>query len=87
MGKIHRPAPAKAARKTDALAGLEPWKARYPEAAVLLQVDDVLVDSMRGRSTNSTRIRINLRNVPEGERPPEAPPEPDYDPWAAAPRG
>ena len=77
---------AKAAHKADALAGLERWKARYPEAAARLHVDDVLVDSMRGRSTNWTRIRINLRNVPEGERPPEEPPEPDYDPWAAAPR-
>ena len=78
---------AKAARKADALAGLERWKARYPEAAARLHVDDVLVDSMRGRSTNWTRIRINLRNVPEGERPPEDPPEPDYDPWPASPRG
>jgi len=78
---------AKAARKADALAGLERWKVRYPEAAARLHVDDVLVDSMRGRSTNWTRIRINLRNVPEGERPPEDPPEPDYDPWPAAPHG
>ena len=78
---------AKAALKADALAGLERWKARYPEAAARLHVDDVLVDSMRGRSTNWTRIRINLRNVPEGERPPEDPPEPDYDPWPAAPLG
>jgi bifunctional non-homologous end joining protein LigD len=78
---------AKAAHKAEALAGLERWKARYPQAAVLLHVDDVLVDSMRGRSTNWTRIRINLRNVPEGERPPEDPPDPDYDPWSAAPRG
>jgi hypothetical protein len=75
---------AKAARKAEALAGLERWKARYPEAAVLLHVDDVLVDSMRGRSTTWTRIRINLRNIPESERPPEDPPEPNYDPWAAA---
>jgi bifunctional non-homologous end joining protein LigD len=78
---------AKAAHKAEALAGLERWKARYPQAAVLLHEDDVLVDAMRGRSTTWTRIRINLRNVPEGERPPEDPPEPDYDPWAAAPRG
>ena len=78
---------AKAALKADALAGLERWKVRYPEAAARLHVDDVLVDSMRGRSTNWTRIRINLRNVPEGERPPEDPPEPDYDPWPAAPHG
>jgi bifunctional non-homologous end joining protein LigD len=78
---------AKAALKADALAGLERWRVRYPEAAARLQVDDVLVDSMRGRSTNWTRIRINLRNVPQDERPPEDPPEPDYDPWPAAPRG
>jgi len=78
---------AKAARMADALVGLERWKARYPEAAARLHVDDVLVDSMRGRSTNWTRIRINLRNVPEGERPPEGPSEPDYDPWSTAPRG
>jgi len=78
---------AKAALKAEALAGLERWKARYPEAAARLHVDDVLVDSMRGRWTSWTRIRINLRNVPEGARPPEDPPEPDYDPWPAAPRG
>src|ERR1700740_2720894 len=78
---------AKAARKADALAGLERGKARYPQAAARLHVDDILIDSMRGRSTTWTRIRINLRNVPESERPPEDPPEPDYDPWAAAPRG
>src|ERR1700757_4244721 len=78
---------AKAALKADALAGLERWKARYPKAAAQLHVDDVLVDAMRGRSSTSTRIRINLRNIPEGERPPEDPPDPDYDPWSAALRG
>ena len=72
---------AKAEHKEDALAGLERWKARHPEAAALLQVDDVLVDSMRGRSTTWTRIRVNLRHVPEDERPAEEPPDPDYDPW------
>ncbi|HYU25301.1 MAG TPA: non-homologous end-joining DNA ligase, partial [Thermoanaerobaculia bacterium] len=55
---------AKAERKEDALAGLERWKARHPEAAALLQVDDVLVDAMRGRSSTWTRIRLNLRHVP-----------------------
>jgi hypothetical protein len=40
---------------------------------------------MRGRSTTWTRIRVNLRHVPEAERPAEEPPDPDYDPWAAAP--
>jgi len=72
---------AKAEHEEDALAGLERWKARHPEAAGRLQVDDVLVDSMRGRSSTWTRIRVNLRHVPEGERPAEEPPDPDYDPW------
>jgi DNA ligase D-like protein (predicted polymerase) len=72
---------AKAQHKEDALAGLERWKKRHPEAAKLLQVDDVLVDSMRGRSSTWTRIRVNLRHVPEDERPAEEAPDPDYDPW------
>ncbi|HEV8658700.1 MAG TPA: non-homologous end-joining DNA ligase [Thermoanaerobaculia bacterium] len=72
---------AKARHKEDALAGLERWKGRHPEAAALLQVDDVLIDSMRGRSSTWTRIRVNLRHVPEKERPAEEPPDPDYDPW------
>jgi DNA ligase D-like protein (predicted polymerase) len=72
---------AKAEHKDDALAGLERWRARHPEAAALLQVDDILVDSMRGRSSTWTRVRINLRHVPEDQRPAEEPPDPDYDPW------
>ena len=72
---------AKAQYKEDALAGLERWKTRHPVAAALLEVDDVLVDSMRGRSSTWTRIRLNLRHVPERERPAEEPPDPDYDPW------
>jgi DNA ligase D-like protein (predicted polymerase) len=63
-----------------ALAGLERWKAKHPEAAKLLAVDDVLIDSMRGRSSTWTRIRINLRHVPEGNRPPQETPDPDDDP-------
>jgi bifunctional non-homologous end joining protein LigD len=66
--------------KDAALAGLERWKARYPEAAAKLAVDDVLVDGMRGRSSTWTRVRVNLRNVPEGERPPQETPDPDDDP-------
>jgi DNA ligase D-like protein (predicted polymerase) len=75
---------ARAAHRADALAGLERWKARHPGAAARLQPDDVLVDSMRGRSTTWTRIRVNLRHVPESERPAAEPPEPDYDPWRDA---
>jgi DNA ligase D-like protein (predicted polymerase) len=72
---------AKAEHKEDALAGLERWKARYPEAAALLETSDVLVDSMRGRYTTWTRIRVNLRHVPAGKRPAEVAPDPDYDPF------
>jgi bifunctional non-homologous end joining protein LigD len=66
--------------KDAALAGLERWKSKYPEAAGLLAVDDVLVDSMRGRSSTWTRIRVNLRHVPEAQRPPQETPDPDDDP-------
>ena len=72
---------AQAQHKADALAGFERWKSRHPEAAALLQVDDVLIDSMRGRSSTWTRIRVNLRHVPEADRPGAEPPDPDYDPW------
>jgi DNA ligase D-like protein (predicted polymerase) len=63
-----------------ALAGLERWKKKYEEVARLLAVDDVLVDRMRGRSSNWTRIRVNLRNIPEELRPPQETPDPDDDP-------
>jgi DNA ligase D-like protein (predicted polymerase) len=66
--------------KAAALAGLERWKKRYAEVAGLLAVDDVLVDSMRGRSSTWTRIRVNLRHVPEQLRPAQETPEPDDDP-------
>ena len=63
-----------------ALAGLERWKKKYEEVAKLLAVDDVLVDRMRGRSSIWTRIRVNLRNIPEELRPPQETPDPDDDP-------
>jgi bifunctional non-homologous end joining protein LigD len=66
--------------KAAALAGLERWKARHPNAARQLGVEDVLVDSMRGRSSTWTRVRVNLRHVPEAERPPQETPDPDDDP-------
>jgi len=66
--------------KQAALAGLERWKMKYPEAAAQLAVDDVLIDSMRSRSSTWTRIRVNLRNVPEKLRPPQETPDPDEDP-------
>jgi bifunctional non-homologous end joining protein LigD len=71
---------ANSPKKDAALAGLERWKARHPEAAALLAPDDVLVDAMRGRSSTWTRIRVNLRAVPEDQRPPQETPDPDDDP-------
>ena len=71
---------ANSPNKTEAMAGLERWKARHAEAARHLAVDDVLVDSMRGRSSTWTRIRVNLRNVPTDLRPPQETPDPDDDP-------
>ncbi len=71
---------SKAALKKDALEGLERWKSRHPSAASKLVPDDVLVDAMRGRSTAWYRIRVNLRNVPDDERPEPEPPDPDYTP-------
>ena len=63
-----------------ALAGLERWKSKHTKVAGLLAVDDVLVDSMRGRSSTWTRIRVNLRHVPEELRPQQETPDPDDDP-------
>ncbi|MGC2297448.1 MAG: non-homologous end-joining DNA ligase [Acidobacteriaceae bacterium] len=75
---------ANSASKDAALAGLERWKQRHAEAAKLLAADDVLVDSMRGRSSTWTRIRVNLRHVPEEMRPSEEKPDPDDAPgWAS----
>jgi bifunctional non-homologous end joining protein LigD len=73
----------RAARKEDALAGLERWRARHSEAAAHLEPSDVLVDSMRGRSSTWTRVRLNLEHVPEALRPAQEP----LDPALAAPGG
>ncbi len=72
---------ARAATEREAMEGLERWKARHPEVVPHLEPADVLVDPMRGRSTTWTRIRVNLRNVPEADRPTQEALEVDYDPW------
>jgi DNA ligase D-like protein (predicted polymerase) len=64
---------ARARKKEDALETLERWKARHPEAARHLEPADVLVDSMRGRFTTWTRVRVNLKNVPAELRPAQEP--------------
>jgi bifunctional non-homologous end joining protein LigD len=72
----------RAARRDEALLGLERWKTRHPEAAARLEAADVLVDAMRGRSSTWTRVRVNLEHVPERLRPAQEALDPDYDPWA-----
>ena len=69
----------RAQKKEDALAGLERWKTRHPDAAAHLQPADVLVDAMRGRFHTWTRIRVNLEHVPDALRPPQEALDPDYD--------
>jgi hypothetical protein len=71
---------AAAKQKTDALAGLERWKARHPSLAAQLAPEDILVDTNRGRFTAWYRVRINLKNIPLAEHPAAEPPDPDYDP-------
>jgi bifunctional non-homologous end joining protein LigD len=73
---------ARAATQEEAMAGLQRWRERHPNVWPHLAPADVLVDSMRGRSTTWTRIRVNLEHVPEDERPPQEPLEVDYDPWS-----
>jgi bifunctional non-homologous end joining protein LigD len=71
---------AKSPNEEAALAGLERWKSKHGQIAALLTADDVLVDRMRGRSSTWTRIRVNLRHVPEEMRPEQEDPDPDDDP-------
>jgi hypothetical protein len=73
---------ARAETKAEAMAGLERWKAKHADVWPLLEAADVLVDAMRGRSSAWYRIRLNLRHVPEAQRPAQEPLEVDYDPWA-----
>jgi DNA ligase D-like protein (predicted polymerase) len=75
----------RAERKADALAGLERWKARHPDAAAHLAPADVLVDAMRGRFHTWTRIRVNLQHVPPALRPAQEALDPDDAPddWSA----
>ena len=71
---------ANSPNKEEAMAGLERWKAAHAAAAEKLAVDDVLVDRMRGSAYVWYRVRVNLRHVPEGERPAQELPDPDDDP-------
>jgi DNA ligase D-like protein (predicted polymerase) len=79
----------RAREKTDALAGLERWKARHREATAYLTPADVLVDALRGRFRTWTRVRVNLQHVPADLRPAQEPLDPDEnmaDEWTGASR-
>jgi len=74
----------RAKHREDALAGFERWKTRHPQAAEHLQPADVLVDSMRGRYTTWTRVRVNLQHVPERLRPAQEPLDPDENTFSSS---
>jgi DNA ligase D-like protein (predicted polymerase) len=74
---------ARTKTKDEALAALDTWRGRHPEAAGKLEPADVLVDGMRGPSSIWYRIRINLQHVPEDQRPPQEELLADYNPWEA----
>ncbi|HYL24492.1 MAG TPA: DNA primase, partial [Burkholderiales bacterium] len=67
----------RAKRTEEALAGLERWKKRHPKVVEHLEPADILLDSMRGRYTTWTRVRVNLQHVPENLRPAQEPLDPD----------
>jgi DNA ligase D-like protein (predicted polymerase) len=73
---------ARTKTKDEAMAALDTWRGRHPEAAARLEPADILVDGMRGPSSIWYRIRINLRHVPVRQRPPQEPLVADYSPWA-----
>ena len=81
----------RAQKRDQALAGLERWRARHPDAASHLKDADVLVDAMRGRFHTWTRIRVNLQHVPEEQRPAQEPLDPndasEHDAWVSAAGG
>src|SRR6478609_4067554 len=72
---------ARTKTRDEALAALDVWRGRHPDAANALQPTDILVDGMRGPSSIWYRIRINLEHVPEGQRPAQEELIADYSPW------
>ncbi len=72
---------ARTKTRDEAMAALDEWRSKHPEAASALEAIDVLVDGMRGPSSIWYRIRINLQHVPEELRPPQEPLIADYSPW------
>jgi DNA ligase D-like protein (predicted polymerase) len=73
---------ARTKTRDEAMAALNTWRARHPEAAKLLKPADILVDGMRGPSSIWYRIRLNLQHIPPEQRPPQEELISDYSPWA-----
>lgn len=73
---------ARTKTKPEALEALERWRTAHPGAAALLHPADELIDGMRGSSSQWYRVRVNLQQVPEEERPAQEALVADYDPWA-----
>lgn len=72
---------ARTKTRDEAMTALDTWRKRYPDAAQHLAPDDVLLDGMRGPSSIWYRVRINLRHIPAGQRPPQEELIADYSPW------
>jgi bifunctional non-homologous end joining protein LigD len=72
---------ARTKTRDEAMAALDVWRSRHPQAAAALQPTDILVDGMRGPSSIWYRIRINLEHVPQPQRPPQEDLIADYSPW------
>ena len=73
---------AHSTKKDEAIASWRSGRTQHPAVVEHLQPADILTDSMRGRSSTWTRVRINLQHVPEELRPqaPKLPPIPN--PWS-----
>ncbi|MGN7781335.1 DNA polymerase domain-containing protein [Mycolicibacterium sp. 22603] len=72
---------ARTKTRDEAMAALDVWRQRHPEAAELLEPVDVLIDGMRGPSSIWYRVRVNLQHVPESQRPVQEGLIADYSPW------
>jgi DNA ligase D-like protein (predicted polymerase) len=72
---------ARTKTKGEAMAALDEWRAKWPTVAERLRPADTLIDGMRGPSSIWYRIRINLKHVPEDQRPPQEKLLADYNPW------
>ena len=60
---------ARADREDEAVVAADAWKAEHPALVVHLEPADTLVDRLRGASSVTWRVRLNLTRVPAALRP------------------